>query len=136
VDSIASSAGISDLKGQVRAHAWPTCDLLILPRLTLINVGPAASASPTAGTKTPTEAQVAAVKEFMKAGKPGPVLLWPDQRAGAAEDDAVHERGGPDGLDTETGKLGIKLAKQTVLFTRGEQSRSRSGRGGLVVMGR
>jgi hypothetical protein len=87
------------------------CDLLIVPRMTLRNL--------IVGDRIPArlyrldDAQVQAVKAFLKSGKPvfacfGPTNEPADRRAMGPT--------GPDGLEDLLGQLGIQFGGETVLF--------------------
>ncbi|HEY1381663.1 MAG TPA: hypothetical protein VGF55_33000, partial [Gemmataceae bacterium] len=104
---------MTDLKAKM-AKLLGECDLLIVPRLTLRNL-----------TSTPPDyvpprlyrlddVQVAAIKDFMRQGKPvlacfGPTNEAPDRRQPGPT--------GPDNLEELFGQLGIQFGKQTVLYT-------------------
>ena len=87
------------------------CDLLIIPRMTVRDI--------VSGYRIPPryykldDVQVAAVKDFLKAGKPvlacfGPTNEPADRRAPLPP--------GPDNLEELFAQLGIRFGKQTVLF--------------------
>src|SRR5262249_45088479 len=127
VDSLGEQRRISDLKAKTD-RLLADCDLLILPRATLINVA-RGEAIPNYLYKL-DDAQVAGVKDFLKAGKPvlfcfGPVNESPNARMDMA-------MAGGDQLEDELAKMGIKLAKQTVLFNVESKSFAER-RGGLLV---
>jgi hypothetical protein len=111
-DSLDEQRHITDLKSKL-GRALADCDLLIVPRMTLRNVS--------IGDAIPQrlhsldDAQVEAIKEFLKADKPilacfGPINESPERRM------PPEPGSGPDGLETLLGRLGIKFARQTVLF--------------------
>lgn len=92
------------------------CDLLLVPRLTLWDLGRGEHIY--APLYNLDDAQVEAVKEFLKSGKPmlacfGPTNLAPGERRFLRPGD---DR--PDGMENVLADLGIKLGKQTVLFDR------------------
>jgi hypothetical protein len=108
VDAISDQRRMTDLKAKFE-NSLADCDLLFLPRMTLRNV--------MMGDRIPNryfkleEAQVAAIQDFLKAGKPVFACLGPTNEPigqGAPES--------PDGLEEMLSKLGIKLGKQTVLY--------------------
>ncbi|HTK76897.1 MAG TPA: hypothetical protein VL371_16640, partial [Gemmataceae bacterium] len=88
------------------------CDLLIVPRMTLRNTA--------MGDRIPArlyrldDAQVAAIKEFIKSGKPVLAAFGPTNEP--ANPRAPMPPAGPDGLEDLLGQLGIRFGKQTVLF--------------------
>jgi hypothetical protein len=109
VDDILESRRMTDLKAKL-ARALADCDLLLVPRLTRRSNG----------TLIPNrvhrleEAQVAGIREFLRAGKPvlacfGPVNEPRDPRL-------PPDLAGPDSLEDLLGELGVRFGKQTVLF--------------------
>jgi hypothetical protein len=116
VDVEAESRRISDLKAKLE-RSVADCDLLYIPRMTLRNVA--------LGDLIPNriyrldEAQVAAIREFIKQGKPvfaclGPANQSPQEAMQAAQAGQMPQ--GPDDLERLFEQLGIRLGKQTVLF--------------------
>ncbi|HTU20386.1 MAG TPA: hypothetical protein VMG10_20145 [Gemmataceae bacterium] len=118
---------MSDLRAKLR-RLLADCDLLIVPRMTLRNT--AAGFPGLRPRYYPLEAeQVAAIKEFLRAGKPilacfGP-LNWPQEDGGNGE---------PDGLENLFTELGIKMLKQTVLYDVEEKAFAEN-RAGLSIAG-
>lgn len=135
VESLAEQRRLTDVKAKME-RALADCDLLILPRMTLREIDPRFN--------VPNEihriddAQVAAIKEFIKAGKPvlacfGPLNEPPDEGAPPPP--------GPDGVEGLLEQLGFKLSKQTVLFDReigalAEYQAALQGKRDLDLMGR
>jgi hypothetical protein len=110
--ALAEQRRMTDLRAKTD-RLLEDCDLLIVPRLTLRNTASDFENIP-ARLYRLDDAQVEAVKEFLKKGKPvlacfGPINQPEDERR-PGEDDK------PDGLESLLGKLGIKFGKQTVLF--------------------
>jgi hypothetical protein len=90
------------------------CDLLIVPRMTLRNLAENFENIPNRLYKL-DEAQVEAVKDFLKAGKPllacfGPANSSPDEGPSRPGDDET------DGLEKLLAELGVRFGKETVLF--------------------
>jgi hypothetical protein len=111
VDLTAEQRRITDLKAKLD-RALADCDLLFIPRYTIRNI--------MSGFHIPSqvhrldEAQAAAIREFLKAGKPilacfGPSNTPPGERM-------TPEGAGPDDLERDLTQLGIRFGKQTVLF--------------------
>jgi hypothetical protein len=130
VESLAEQRRITDVKAKTQ-RMLADCDLLIIPRLTLLNVARGDYIAPRVYRLE--DGQVEAIKEFMKAGKPVLALFGPpnEQQQRAMMDPTG---GGPDKLEDLFSELGFKLAKQTVLFNvEGKSFAER--RGGLLIMG-
>jgi hypothetical protein len=127
-ENLAENRRISDLKVKTD-RILADCDLLILPRMTLFNVA--------RGERIGNwvyrldQAQLDAIKDFLKAGKPVLACFGPVNEPPGRPDpmDA-----GPDKLEDLLASLGIKLAKQTVLFNVESKSFAER-RSGLVVLG-
>jgi len=128
VPALEEQRRMTDLKAKLQ-RLLADCDLLLVPRMTLRNTASRFSnIAPQVYSLDP--AQVEAIKEFLKAGKPilacfGP-LNWP-QEIGLDEPR-------PDGLEELLGQLGVKLLKQTVLFDVEEQGFAEE-RAGLSIAG-
>lgn len=129
VDSLAERRRIADLKAKTE-RMLADCDLLILPRMTLFNVARGDRGIPNLLYRLDA-AQLDAVKEFLKAGKPVLFCLGPANESPNSRDPFG---GGPDALESELEKLGIKLPRQTVLFNVESKSFGER-RSGLVVLG-
>jgi hypothetical protein len=130
VESLAEQRRIADLKAKTD-RILADCDLLIIPRMTLFNVA-RGEAIPNRVYKL-DDAQVAGIKDFLKAGKPvlacfGPTNESPN-RMGM---DPLSM--GPDKLEDALAELGIKMGRQTVLFNVESKSFAER-RGSLLVMG-
>jgi hypothetical protein len=132
VDEAAEQRRMTDLKAKLD-RSLADCDLLLVPRMTIRNV--------VIGERVPNQIhrldqeQVAAIKDFLKAGKPvlacfGPVSESPSDRMRFAQMGPP----GPDELENLLGKLGIKFSKQTVLFNAESKSFAER-RSGLLVSG-
>lgn len=132
VEAAAEQRRMADLRAKL-ARLLADCDLLIVPRLTLRNVN--------IGDRIPNRlykldnAQVDAIQDFLKAGKPvlacfGPANEHPDDRMRLAQVDA----GDVDRFEEMLQKLGIRLGKQTVLFNVESKSFAER-RSGLLVSG-
>jgi hypothetical protein len=94
------------------ARALADIDLLIVPRMTLMDV--------TIGDAIPQEvhrldgSQVEAIKDFLKSGKP--VLACFGPNCEPLEERRPREARGPDGLEQLLSDLGFRFNKQTVLY--------------------
>jgi hypothetical protein len=118
VDQITEQRRIDDPQGKL-ARILADCDLLIIPRLTLLDVRPPAAIIPNRVYRI-DEGQVNAIKDFIKGGKPvlacfGPANDPPDDRPSL---DAM----GPDSLEDLFVQLGVRFGKQTVLFDAESES--------------
>ncbi len=110
VESLEEQRRLTDVKAKMD-RALADCDLLILPRMTLRDVTDPRFNLPAEFHRL-DDAQVASIKDFLKAGKPvvacfGPVNDAPDEPSMAP---------GPDGVEKMLEDLGFKLSKQAVLF--------------------
>jgi tetratricopeptide (TPR) repeat protein len=117
---------MTDLKAKLQ-RLLADCDLLMVPRLTVRNTANLGNIPPQV---YPLDAaQVEAIKEFLKAGKPilacfGPLNSPPGNL----------EEARPDGLEELLDQLGVKMLKQTVLFDAEEQGFAEN-RAGLTIAG-
>jgi hypothetical protein len=109
VEKLSESRRLTDVKAKL-SYALADCDLLLIPRLTRMPDGER-TIPPRLYRLDPQ--QVAAIRDFVKSGKPilacfGPVNEHPATRM---------PRGptGPDGLDFLLSDLGFKLGRQTIL---------------------
>jgi hypothetical protein len=129
VESLMEQRRIADLKAKTE-RMLADCDLLILPRWTLLNAA--------RGEAIPNrlyrldDAQVAAIKDFLKAGKPILALFGPPNESPNRMMDSLGT--GPDKLEQLFTDLGFKLPKQTVLFNVESKSFAER-RGNLMIMG-
>lgn len=117
---------MTDLKAKLQ-RLLADCDLLMVPRMTLLNTANQGNIPPQVYPLDP--AQVEAIKEFLKAGKPilacfGP-LNFPQRNLEDAR---------PDGLEELLTQLGVKMLKQTVLFDAEEEGFAEN-RAGLTIAG-
>jgi hypothetical protein len=110
VEDLTEQRRITDLKAKLE-RSLADCDLLFIPRMTLRNV--------TMGDRIPNrahkldEAQVGAIRDFLKAGKPVFACLGPTNEPAGPQAPPPEPS---DGLEEMFAKLGIKFGKQTVLF--------------------
>jgi hypothetical protein len=129
VDSIAEQRRMADLKAKTE-RLLADCDLLILPRLTLLNA-PREDYIPNSLYYL-DESQVAAIKDFLKAGKPVLALMGPPNEPANPRMPPIP---GPDRLEEALTELGFRLPKQTILFNAESKSYAER-RGGLVILGK
>jgi hypothetical protein len=127
-DTLAEQRRITDLRAKTN-RLLADCDLLILPRMTLFNVA--------RGELIPYRvyqldaAQIEAIKDFLKAGKPVLACFGPvNEPPGRMDPMALVN----DHLEDDFAELGIKFAKQTVLFNV-ESKAFAERRGNLLIMG-
>jgi hypothetical protein len=111
VDALREARRMRDVKAKLD-RTLADCDLLFVPRLTRRHNG---------GLAAPyrfhrfSEAQLASVREFLQAGKPIFACLGP---ASEPRDLGLPpDTDGPDGFDALLAELGVRLNKQTVLFS-------------------
>lgn len=110
VDNLAEKRRFTDLEAKAKA-ALADVDLLIVPRITLIDV-PQGEVVPYRIHKLET-AQLNAVKAFLKQGKPVLFLLGPPDESRSTPDMGID---GPDALEPMLAELGFYLPKQTILY--------------------
>lgn len=131
VDSTAELRRITDLKARL-GRTLADCDLLIIPRLTLLDV--------VAEDRIPPQlyrlddAQVDAIKEFLKAGKPVLACFGPTNEDAQGRFRPDPTDGDTDKLEQLLGELGIRFGKQTILFTTENKAFSEQ-RAGLLIPG-
>ncbi len=113
VESLAEQRRLTDVKAKM-GRALADCDLLILPRMTLRNVTLPPFNIPS-GVHRLDDAQVAAIKEFIKSGKP---VLACFGSVNESPEDRQPPPPGPDRLEELLESLGFRLSRQTVLFDR------------------
>jgi hypothetical protein len=111
VESLEEQRRLTDVKAKMD-RALADCDLLILPRMTLRDVTDPRFNLPNDFHRL-DDAQVAAIKDFLKAGKPVVACFG---SINDAPDEPAPPGSGPDGVETMLEQLGFKLSKQTVLF--------------------
>jgi hypothetical protein len=129
LDAIAEARRMTDIRAKLERDL-ADCDLLIVPRITQLRLKNNEYINPRFYRLS--EAHVAAFKDFMKQGKPVLACFGPiGEMPGDAMRMGVLGPAGPDGMEDLLKDLGIRLGKETVLFTR-ESKRSLRGRGGLL----
>lgn len=103
---------MTDVKAKME-RLLADCDLLIVPRMTLRNTADDYENIPSRVYRL-DEAQVDAIKDFLKGGKPVLACLGPTNtpREGMAQPEDLQ----PDALEDLLTQLGVHLGKQTVLF--------------------
>jgi hypothetical protein len=111
VPALTEQRRMTDLKAKMD-RLLADCDVLLVPRMTLRNTA-ARGANIPASLYRMEKAQVDAIKDFLKAGKPLFACLGPSNEEPEAR---APESSQPEPLETLLGELGIKLGKQTVLF--------------------
>jgi hypothetical protein len=130
VEGLAEQRRIADLRAKL-SRLLADCDLLIVPRWTLLNVA--------RGERIPSwvyhleEAQLEAVKDFVKSGKPALFCLSPSNEPPDAPP-PPGLAGGPDRLKPLLEDLGFRLPQQTILFdVEGESLAEQQS--GLILLG-
>jgi hypothetical protein len=128
VENLAEQRRVADLRDKFNRMV-ADCDLLVLPRMTLFNVTRGEGIANWLYGLDP--AQLSAIKDFMKAGKPVLFCLGPSNESpGRFPPPAVT----PDHLEDLLGELGIRLPWQTILFNVESKSFAER-RSGLLVLG-
>jgi hypothetical protein len=127
-ESLSEKRRISDLRAKFN-RMLADADLLILPRMTLLNVMRGDAIANWLHGLDP--AQLLAVKDFMKAGKPVLFCLGP---ANESPNRPPPPGQGPDGLEPMLAELGIQMPPQTILFNVETKSFAEQ-RGGFLVLG-
>jgi hypothetical protein len=128
VENLQEQKRISDLKAKTE-RMLADCDLLVIPRFTLLNVA--------RGELIPNriykldDSQVAAIKDFLKAGKPVLLCFGPSNEPVGRMDPMGM---GPDKLEDALEEVGIHLSKQTILFNIESKSFAER-RSGIVILG-
>ena len=112
LDRVAESRRLADVKAKL-SFALAECDLVIVPRLT--------RQSGTGQLIIPrlyrfSEEQLAALREFVKAGKPLLVCPGPTNEPSGLRLPPELGPAGPDGLEGLLTEAGFRLGKHTVLF--------------------
>jgi hypothetical protein len=132
IENTAEQRRMTDVKAKLD-RTLADCDLLIIPRMTIRNLSFDDRISPRFYRLDDT--QVAAIKDFLKAGKPvlacfGPTNEHPsDQMRMPAS-----MPGGKDELEEVLSQLGIKFGNQTILYNVESKSFAER-RSGLLVSG-
>jgi hypothetical protein len=129
VDNLAEQRRITDLGAKMNRLLADT-DLLIVPRMTFLDI-PRRDIILNRAHKL-DEAQLGAIKEFIKAGKPVLFLLGPANEP--KRDLDVPDLGGPDALESMLADMGFKMPKQTILFNVETKSFAER-RGNLIIQG-
>jgi hypothetical protein len=111
VESLEEQRRMTDVRAKMN-RALADCDLLILPRMTLRDITDPRLNIPNEVHRL-DDAQVAAIKDFIKAGKPVVVCLG---SINEPPDDVRPPSPGPDGLEGLLEQLGFRPARQTVVF--------------------
>jgi len=114
-DALVEKRRMTDLQGKL-SYMLADCDLLILPRPSLHDVITDDRNLPAWLYSLDAE-QVAAVKDFLKRGKP--ILVAAGPAADSPDTNPAMRPPGfttPDGIDGLLADLGFKMSKQTVLF--------------------
>jgi hypothetical protein len=146
VDTLGEQRRISDLRAKTN-RLLADCDLLILPRMTLLHVARGQAIPnwvyqlrepPREGPEFPLntdESQrsplVEAIRDFLKAGKPVLACFGPTNEAPGRMDPRTMAN---DHLEDDFARLGIKFGKQTVLFNVESKSFGER-RGNLLITG-
>jgi hypothetical protein len=126
-EPLAEQRRLNDLRAKT-ARLLADCDLLVLPRATLFDV--------VRGPMIPNSiykldpAQVSAIREFVRAGKPLLVCFGPAN----APPNRPDPDAGPDELEAMLNGLGLHFGRQTVLFDVESKSFGQR-RSGLVIGG-
>jgi hypothetical protein len=130
VDALTEQRRMADLRAKMD-RMLADCDVLLIPRMTLRNVTSDFDNIPYRLYRL-DDAQVSAIKDFMKAGKPVLACIGPANEP--SQDVPTPDASGPDGFDALLNQLGVQLGKQTVLFDVESESFA-DRRGGLQVAG-
>ena len=130
VEELDEQRRMADLKSKMD-RLLADCDLLLLPRMTLRNVNVDFENIPYRLYRL-DPAQVQAIQEFLKAGKPVLVCFGPSNSPDDQPDSP--DAAGADNAEELLAKLGIKFGKQTILFDVENESFA-EGRSGLLFAG-
>jgi len=128
VENLTEQRRISDLKAKFD-RLLSKADLLILPRLTLLNA--AQREYIPNELHLLDEAQEAAIKDFMKSGKPVLFCLGPSNEA-SERFNPLQMKGNR--IEEMLEEIGVKLPKQTVLFNVETKSFAQR-RPGILILG-
>jgi len=112
VDDLAEKRRITDVEAKMKRMLADT-DLLIIPRFTIYKL---ASEQILRNRLHKIDAtQLAAIKAFLKEGKPVMFLLGPTNEKREMPFDP--QGGGADGVEAMLAELGVRLPKQTIIFS-------------------
>jgi hypothetical protein len=128
VENLSEQRRIADLRAKFNRMLGDV-DLLIVPRMTLRNVARNEAIPNSVHGLDP--AQLDAIKDFMKAGKPVLFCLGP---ANESPSRPPFPGMAPDHLEDMLSELGIKMPKQTILFNSEAKSFAER-RSGFIVLG-
>src|SRR5262249_42619869 len=118
-DELAEQRRFSDTPGKLK-RLLDDCDLLIVPRMTIRNVNIEGDMVPMRIHRIEDEAQVDAIKDFMKEGKPVLACFGPTNEPSGRF--APPDASGPDKLEDLLSQVGFHFGKQTVLFDSESES--------------
>ena len=110
-DTSGEQRRLTDLKAKFD-RLLSKCDLLIVPRMTIRNAALGEVVPPSLHNLD--QAQVAAIRDFMKAGKPVLACLGPSSEPPNSR--FMADQKGPDGFEELLTELGFHLNTQTILF--------------------
>lgn len=126
VDNLAEQRRITDLRAKMN-RLLADIDLLVIPRPTTMNLVRGEMIPPRIHALD--AAQIDAIKDFMKTGKPVLFCLGPANPPAEAFDPSDASK---DGLDDLVSSLGIQMPNQTIVFDEEAEAMSDRGeRGGL-----
>lgn len=125
VDDLAERRRITDLRAKFN-RLLADIDLLVVPRMTLFNVLRGERIPPAAHALD--EAQVAALKDYIKAGKPVLFCLGPVNDPGEPSPITAH-----DSVEKLLAEFGVELPRQTVLFDAEGEALTDRGEGLLLL---
>ncbi len=129
IENLDEQRRITDLTAKMN-RLLADVDLLIVPRMTFLDI-PRRDIILNRAHKL-DDAQLHAIKDFMKAGKPVLFCLGPSNEP--SRDAQMPDFSGPDPLEGMLGELGFKLPKQTILFNVETKSFAER-RGNLIIQG-
>ena len=128
VDELAERKRIADVETKMKQLLADT-DLLILPRFTFLNLAKSPEEVISNKAHKLDDAQLRAIKSFMKAGKPVLFLLGPvNEKRDIPEPPGG---GGDDRLEPALVELGIVMPKQTILYAK-EMSEFNERKAGIL----
>jgi hypothetical protein len=129
VGDLAEQRRLSDLKAKLD-RKLADCDLLILPRMTIFNA--ARRERIQNQLHQLDKAQVDAIRDFLKRGKPVLACFGPPTDMDNMPQDFMHGRS--DGLEEVLQQLGLRFERDTILYTSEIKSYGER-RGPLVILG-